>query len=45
MGAFLTTSIMSIAGHLGELVGYKAALALTRNVDPSLAFLELGARR
>ena len=29
MGAFLTTS-MWIAGHLGELVGYKAGLALTR---------------
>ena len=29
MGAFVTTS-MWIAGHLGELVGYKAGLALTR---------------
>ena len=29
MGAFLTTS-MWIAGHLGELVGYKAGLALNR---------------
>ena len=29
MGAFWTNS-MSIAGHLGELVGYKAGLALTR---------------
>ena len=29
MGAALTSS-MSIAGHLGELVGYKAGLALTR---------------
>ncbi len=29
MGAILTSS-MSIAGHLGELVGYKAGLALTR---------------
>ena len=29
MGAFWTES-MSIAGHLGELVGYKAGLALTR---------------
>ncbi len=29
MGAIVTTS-MEIAGHLGELVGYKAGLALTR---------------
>ena len=29
MGAFLASS-MEIAGHLGELVGYKAGLALTR---------------